>query len=75
VINYEIALVYAGVSRDKVDECMDWAFGKGWEVMTVRGSDDVWNERHSDLFLLRGCDSVLEGIERIGKAYLKGGIG
>lgn len=71
MINYEYALMQVGVPKDKVDSCMAWAFGVGWGAMVVSTSDDVWNKRHGDLFILLGSDDVIEGLERIGRAYVK----
>ena len=49
------------------DECLLWAFGK----VSVAYSEiaELWNERHGDLFILKGSDNVVDAINRIKEAY------
>ena len=70
-LDYTSVLVDVGVPRDKVDDCMLWALGEGWSWMAISSTDDVWNEMHGDLFLLFGYDGVIDGLERIGRAYIR----
>lgn len=66
----EYELLSVGVPREEIGECYQWAFGDGWQYMRMGNMDDVWNDRHGDLFILHGDDLAAEGFERIGTAYL-----
>ncbi len=68
MFDYETALKSAGV--DDADACMDWAFGDEWESLPIYQLDEAWNKRHGDLFVLNGCDRVIDGTEKIGRAYV-----
>lgn len=68
-LDMEAVLISVGVKD--TDACYQWAFGDGWMSLPVRESDEKWNERHSDLFILCGSDGIIDGLERIGRAYVK----
>lgn len=53
-----------------IDGCLRWAFGDDYNTLAVNMSDDRWNERHSDLFTLKGDDNFQQSVYRIGLAYL-----
>jgi hypothetical protein len=69
-IDYRYILARAGVPEDDLSACMQWAFGESWETIPMRLLGKKWNERHGDLFVLNGCDSVVEAFSRIGRVYL-----
>lgn len=58
------------VGVEDTDACFRWAFGDGYGIMPISKSHHAWNKRHSDLFILCGCDSIEGSIRRIGRAYL-----
>ncbi len=37
-------------------DCLEWAFGKDWAHTKTSGRDELWNEKHSDLFVVHGTD-------------------
>lgn len=59
------------VGVEDTDACLRWAFGDEYATMLLKDSDDAWNERHSDLFVMRGSDNVRESIKRVGKSYVQ----
>ena len=62
----------AGVYNPEEQEaCMKWAFGEDYGVVLLSSLDNRWNNRHSDIFEVRGSDNFINSIERIGKAYLE----
>ena len=46
-----------------------WAFGEENLYEPLHMMDDIWNERHSDIFILQGTDYFDQSIFRIKKAY------
>ena len=64
-------LLNAGVPEDEIECCMRWAFGDEWATMPLKDTDEEWNNRHSDIFILHGYDEIYEAFYRIGKAYLE----
>jgi len=63
-------LLRAGVPKDKLDECKQWAFGDDNYKLQIRMLDNAWNQRHSDLFVVYGADDYNKTIMRIGEAYM-----
>ena len=53
--------------RFRETEWTEWAFGER-DIM-IHEIDEKWNERHGDLFTLKGTDNVDEAIRRIEEAY------
>ena len=53
-----------------VEDCLRWAFGEGFEQLEQRELDDMWRQRHSDLFVIHGHDDIVESTKRIAKAWL-----
>ena len=68
--DYEYWLAANGVSEKEIDICMEWALGPGWMRLSCCMTDDAWNERHSDIFIMHGSDNVVEGWRKIALAYL-----
>ena len=58
-------------SKFKVEspECMEWAYGAGWQAVSLKDIYLLWNERHSDVFEIVASDSIEECCKRIKKAY------
>lgn len=52
-----------------VDKCLAWAFGGDYKKICEFEFDDVWRRRHSDLFIIRGADSLVESAVRIAEAW------
>ncbi len=52
-----------GTSQDK---CFKWALGENYGTIS-KDFDEIWNERHGDIFILKGTDSFHGAIERIEK--------
>lgn len=63
----ERILVEAGV--ENVDDCLRWAFGEDYKQLEQRDLDDRWRQRHSDLFIIRGADDLVEATRRIADAW------
>ena len=51
------------------DAGMRWALGDDYGTLLISSTDDRWNERHGDLFRIKGTDRVIDGNERIAEAY------
>lgn len=51
-------------------DCGLWAYGEGWQTVLLKDLYHRWNEKHSDIFEIKGFDSVKESNRRIAKAYL-----
>ena len=67
----ENEFISVGVPREEIEEFYLWAFGDDYYFMRLNGMDDVWNERHGDIFIVQCDDLVTEAFERIGRAYLE----
>jgi len=68
---YEL-LVTAGVSPEKMEECMEWAFGQGWEFApTLEHLRLLWNDKHDDIFYVGEGDSYRMFIMGVGKAFME----
>ena len=52
------------------EACLRWALGDRYATAPKNMWDELWNERHSDLFVLYGYDLVGKSIQRMGTAYL-----
>lgn len=50
-------------------ECMEWAFGKNWKHVKTSERDSLWNERHSNLFVVHGTDDYFLSMGKIYKAW------
>lgn len=50
------------------DECGVWAFGEGYGELPFSMLDEAWNERHGELFMVKGSDNAIEVVEKIQKA-------
>ncbi len=70
VIANSLRHILKSVGVEDVDACYAWAFGDDWLTLLVSASDDRWNERHGDLFLLSGSSPLVESLRRVGRAYL-----
>ncbi len=71
VQGYKSSLNKSGVPKAKIDNCMVWALGEDYPMLRLSEVDTVWNERHGDIFIMRGSDLSDEAFQRIGKAYLE----
>ena len=56
--------------EDEWEQCFRWAFGETYGTVTDDSDfPDLWNERHSDIFIIHGTDSIEETNEKIFKAW------
>lgn len=53
------------------EDCLTWALGDGYGDKPLSETDEIWNERHGDLFIMKGTDNVTAGTLRIIKEYKK----
>jgi hypothetical protein len=68
---FDVDGILQSVEVADVDKCTRWAFGPELCGSTpMHKLNDMWNERHGDIFILADSDEFLGGIERIGKAWL-----
>lgn len=49
--------------------CTEWAFGDCWETNAFKNVPQLWNARHSDLFVMRPEDLVDEDLKKVAEAY------
>ena len=70
-MDYAHYLQRGGVPSSSVETCMRWALGDGFGSMPIEDSDEVWNQKHGDLFMLLGSDRRDESLVRIGRAYME----
>ena len=66
----EFYFIAAGVPKDRITECLEWAFGKSWKKIGVNEMKDIWNKKHSDLFVIDGADPVWKALVSIGMAWV-----
>ena len=63
-------LTLAGVPPEKMEECLEWAFGK---VDAKESLDELrkrWNAKHSDIFFVSHDDNPKAFVWSVGKAYV-----
>lgn len=53
-----------------IEDCLVWAFGEEYKLLKLRDLDDVWTQRHSDSFTIKGSDCIIESTKKIAKVYL-----
>lgn len=58
-----------GGSKQDNENCMIWAFGIDWKIKSLRHIWPDWNQRHGDLFLIRGEDRIFDCMKKIYRAY------
>lgn len=64
-------LMKAGVSGPEIDECMDWAFGKGaWYVPIYPDWLDRWQKLHPE-YKVKKSGSFVEWIYVIGHLFVQ----
>jgi hypothetical protein len=68
--NLKLTVVEAGVSPKKVDHCLLWAFGAGWQTAPVSSATERWNKLHSNIFVIHGTDEWECTMKFIARAYL-----
>lgn len=51
------------------DKAMTWALGENWGNLPIYMIDDIWNERHGDIFVLLGTEFPHEALVRMENAY------
>jgi len=69
LLDWEAILRKEGVKN--VDKCMKWALGEDYATKSITFSNNLWNKRHGNLFILRDTDRVVDGLERIGRVYVE----
>jgi hypothetical protein len=60
----------AGVPPEKLEDCMQWAFGEYHEEDPIEALRQRWNARHADIFFVSRKDHPKAFIWSIGKAYV-----
>lgn len=70
-IIYDLHSFLKGVGVKDTEACLCWALGNDYGSSLFADTDDRWNARHADLFVLYGSDNVRESTKRIGRAYLQ----
>jgi hypothetical protein len=65
------ALGDSGVPKEREQECLEWAFGIGFESKPIKITPSLWNERHSGLFIMYNTDSLIDSFRKIGKAFME----
>jgi len=70
-IPFSAWLIETGVPENEVIDCMRWAFGEDYYSTERRMMPDSWNQRHRDVFVMYGHDSLYPSIIKVGKAYLE----
>ena len=63
----KLTLMAAKVEYEQLEECLIWAFGN--PDTPIKEWKDSWNSRHSELFEMKGTDTVFDSIYTIGIAY------
>lgn len=67
-----LALMKAGVSGPEIDDCIEWAFGKGaWYVPISPDWIDRWNKLHPLAFRLKRTDNFVQALMVIGHFYMQ----
>lgn len=56
---------------EDIDACFTWAFGKGWRKLDSSQKPGIWNERHSDIFIINRYDEIGPTTIKIFKAWKK----
>jgi len=69
--NVQRALTSVNISSNEVDNCLQWAFGDGYETQLFSAWNDMWNRRHGDIFTIHDCDLIQDSLKKIGRAYLQ----
>jgi len=63
-------LTLAGVPPEKMEECLEWAFGKIDPKESLRELAARWNNKHKDIFEVTERDNPKVFVWSIGKAYM-----
>ena len=72
-----LSVLFCGVGCSKVslsptkEKAMAWGLGDDYVSLPIELTGDRWNERHGDIFKLKGSDNYLEALSRIIEAYSK----
>lgn len=67
--DYKIILLHYGIKEEKINHCMEWAFGVDFGIQKVNRSDEAWNKLHSDIFEAKGTDKIIDTFGKIAEAY------
>ena len=59
------------IDETDFEDFMRWALGEDWRILPFSHTDEIWNKRHGDLFIIYGTDVVIDTMERIAHAYIK----
>jgi len=60
----------AGVPEDEIDNCMRWAIGDDYLSLQMQYTNDRWNSRHPELFVMYDSDYLHVAVYKVGEAYL-----
>ena len=66
--SYATYLIGAGVPKSKVEDCMEWAFGSGWEKAELGNLRERWNKRQN-LFEITNDMQIDQTLFKIGLLY------
>lgn len=59
--------------QEGIDKCFTWCLGKEYGIELVTNTPELWNARHSDIFILLGTDNIDAGTRKMVAAYKKHG--
>jgi hypothetical protein len=69
----EAFLIAAGVPKDKIEECLEWAFGRSYPKFL--GTDiaqlpELWNKLHRNIFIIDKKDPIWKVLVSVGMAWI-----
>ena len=59
-----------GVPKDKLDECIFWAFGEDAYVLPLNKWPGRWNDLHGEMFILNPESSPAIEFPKVARVYL-----
>jgi len=62
-----LVLMASGVKYAKLEACLKWAFGEA--NVPIKDWKDSWNEKHKDIFEMKGEQTLFDSIYQIGAAF------
>ena len=65
-----LSFTHYSPSTAEYNDCMAWAFGEDWKQVDPKDCPGRWNDRHGDLFLIEGTDSIKETTKKIHSYWL-----
>ena len=63
-------LTLAGVPPQRIEECLEWAFGRIDAKESMEDLRQRWNKKHGDIFIVSKEDHLKAFVWSVGKAYV-----